>query len=255
MHLIDCPWSSGLARSGARRVGQRDRPSIGQRRTVRLALRWCAGRLGTPDQMSLLGGAEFGWLEPQSAFRVGDLHALPRPHPDEVRLEFGDHGQHVEQQSPDRSFGSYSDPPMLSSTSAVVSSSTMSQASGRERARRSSLVTMRVSPERQAAHASRSPGRSRFHSGQAVIDVDPVGLHAEGSESVVLGGEVLGVGRATGTSWAVPLKTPSPGIKAGRSYGNVRREFIETEALSRGTEPNEVLGMALKIGSGCAPFS
>jgi hypothetical protein len=34
-------------------------------------------------------------------------------------------------------------------------------------------------------------------SGQAVIDIDPVGLHAEGGESVMLGGEVLGVGRAT----------------------------------------------------------
>ena len=48
-----------------------------------------------PDQMSLLGGAELGRFAPQSAFCFGDLHALPRPHPDEVRLEFGDHGQHV----------------------------------------------------------------------------------------------------------------------------------------------------------------
>jgi hypothetical protein len=35
-------------------------------------------------------------------------------------------------------------------------------ASGTERASRSSLVTTRVSPSRQAASASRSPGRSRF---------------------------------------------------------------------------------------------
>src|SRR6266702_6561940 len=54
------------------------------------------------------------------------------------------------------------DPPMLSFTSVSVSSSTMSRASGRERASRSSLVTTRVSPTRQAASASRSPGRARF---------------------------------------------------------------------------------------------
>ena len=40
--------------------------------------------------------------------------------------------------------------------------STMVRASGSERARRSSLVTTRVSPARQAANAWRSPGRSRL---------------------------------------------------------------------------------------------
>jgi len=31
--------------------------------------------------------------------------------------------------------------------------------------------------------------------GDAVVDVDPVGLHAEGGEGLPLGGEVLPVGR------------------------------------------------------------
>jgi hypothetical protein len=60
---------------------------------------------------------------------------------------------------PTGSFGSWIDPPMFSFTPASVSSATMSRTSGRERARRSSLVTTRVSPDRQAASASRGPGR------------------------------------------------------------------------------------------------
>ena len=58
--------------------------------------------LVAPDQVSLLGGAELGWLALQSAFCFGDLHALPRSDLDEVRLELGDHGRHVEQQPFDR---------------------------------------------------------------------------------------------------------------------------------------------------------
>jgi len=43
-----------------------------------------------------------------------------------------------------------------------VSTSTMSRASGGDRASRSSLVTTSVSPARQAASASRRPGRTRL---------------------------------------------------------------------------------------------
>ena len=51
---------------------------------------------------------------------------------------------------------------MFSFAPALVSSPAMSRASGRERASRSSLMTTRVSPARQAASASRSPGRARL---------------------------------------------------------------------------------------------
>ena len=51
--------------------------------------------------MGLLSGIQFGLLAAQPAFGLGDLHALPGPEPDEVGLEFGDYGQHVEQQSSD----------------------------------------------------------------------------------------------------------------------------------------------------------
>lgn len=51
---------------------------------------------------------------------------------------------------------------MLSLTSRRVSSSTISFASRSDLARRSSLVTTRVSPDRQATSASMRPGRARF---------------------------------------------------------------------------------------------
>jgi len=54
---------------------------------------------------------------------------------------------------PTGSVGSCTEPPRLSLTCRAVSSSAMARASGRERASRSSLVTTRVSPGRQAARA------------------------------------------------------------------------------------------------------
>jgi hypothetical protein len=43
-----------------------------------------------------------GLLAPEPTFGLGDSHALLGPEADEVGLDFGDHGQHVEQQPPDR---------------------------------------------------------------------------------------------------------------------------------------------------------
>ena len=68
----------------------------------------------------------------------------------------------------------------------------MSRASGSERARRSSLVTTSVSP-----CAARGQGLSQARAvavgaGEAVVDVDALGVHAERREGVALGGEVLG---------------------------------------------------------------
>src|SRR3954447_2571045 len=51
---------------------------------------------------------------------------------------------------PTGTVGSYTEPPRLSLTCRTVSSSAMARASGRDRARRSSLVTTRVSPSRHA---------------------------------------------------------------------------------------------------------
>ena len=76
--------------------------------------------------------------------------------------ELGDHGQHVEQQPTDRVGRVVHRAAEAEPDLPAVSSSAMARASGTERASRSSLVTTRVSPSRQAARASRSPGRSRL---------------------------------------------------------------------------------------------
>jgi hypothetical protein len=79
-----------------------------------------------------------------------------------IGLELGDHRQGREQQPSDRIGRAVHRAADVQLHSAAVSSSTMSRASGTERASRSSLVTTRVSPRRQAAKASRRQGRSRL---------------------------------------------------------------------------------------------
>jgi len=46
--------------------------------------------------------AELGLLAPKVPLGLRDLHALLGAKPDQVGLELGDHGQHVEQQLADR---------------------------------------------------------------------------------------------------------------------------------------------------------
>src|SRR5450759_2502744 len=145
--------------------------------------------------MSFLGGAEFGWFAPQSAFCFGDFHALPRSHPDEVRLKFGDHGQHVEQQPPDR-------------VVRVVQRSADVEfhfgggelfdnvaGGGKGAGQAVELGVLEGVTGAAGGEGFAQSGSVPVPSGQAVIDIDPVGLHAEGGECVVLGGEVFGVGR------------------------------------------------------------
>jgi hypothetical protein len=83
------------------------------------------------------------------------------------------------------------EPPRLSLTLRLVSSSKMSRASGSERASRSSLVTTNVSPARQAARASVRPGRSRLVPGQTVVDVDAIIADTERMQTAALGREIL----------------------------------------------------------------
>ena len=46
----------------------------------------------------LLADVELGLLASKSALGLRHSHSLPRPEPDQVRLELGHHGEHVEQQ-------------------------------------------------------------------------------------------------------------------------------------------------------------
>ena len=80
---------------------------------------------------------------------------------------------------------------MLSLISRLARSPAISWASRTDRARRSSLVTTKVSPARHAARASRSPARFLFLPGKAMINIDAFGFNAEGCQGITLGGEVL----------------------------------------------------------------
>ncbi len=86
--------------------------------------------------MNFLGWAELGRLPPEPTFDLGDLHPLAGAHPDQVRPEKSAiMASTLNSNRPIGSFGSCTEPPMWSFTSAVVSYSTMSRVSGSERSR------------------------------------------------------------------------------------------------------------------------
>ncbi len=158
------------------RVERRGRPWSGRRRTAQRVRRWCVCRRAKFDQVGLLRGLELGLLTTKATLGLGDLHALPRPHPDQVRLELSDHPEDVEQQPANRVVRVVQRAADVSLTPASVSSWTMLRASVSERASRPSLVTARVSPDRQAASALPAgrvgrgwcrSGRGRRRSGSA----------------------------------------------------------------------------------------
>lgn len=68
-------------------TGSRCRPLAGSRGIAR----------ARAAKLSLLRHGQFGLLSTQAAFGFGDLHSLSRACPDQVRFEFGDHGQDVEE--------------------------------------------------------------------------------------------------------------------------------------------------------------
>jgi hypothetical protein len=113
------------------------------------------------DQMCFLSGVELGLLAAEPTLGHRQLHSFSGAEPDQVGLELRDHGQRVEQQPAhrvvrviDRDAETQTDLPggeFVGDRPRV----------GQRPARRSSLVTTRVSPSRQAAIASRRPGRSR----------------------------------------------------------------------------------------------
>jgi D-serine deaminase-like pyridoxal phosphate-dependent protein len=114
------------------------------------------------EQMLGLVRLQLPLLAAQPAVGFGDLHPLPGPHPDQVGFELGDHGEHVEQQPAHRIGGVVDRAAEAELPLRFVNSSRMSRASGSDRASPSSFVTTSVSPARQAASASRRPGRSRL---------------------------------------------------------------------------------------------
>jgi len=114
------------------------------------------------EEVGFLSGAELGLLPAEPTFGAGDLHPFAGAHAGEVGLELGHHGQHVEQEPADGVGGVVDGAAEVELDLASGELVGDGPASGRDRASRSSLVTTRVSPVRQAAKACRRPGRSRL---------------------------------------------------------------------------------------------
>ncbi len=181
-----CPTQHPNTGAGSRGVWSRRRRHV---RSCRVGLSG-RGLLGTPERavdggagdreqlLELADGVTAGAVQlDQVGFLPGEtLGRLPRSRPlaqatfmplrvrmrARSALNSATMAKTLNSSRPTGSVGSCNEPPRLSRIWGVVSSSAMARASGRERARRSSLVTTRVSPARQAVSAWRSPGRSRL---------------------------------------------------------------------------------------------
>jgi hypothetical protein len=110
----------------------------------------------------LLFPVEIGLLAAQPALGLGGLHALDRAKPNQVGLELRDHREDVEQQPPDR-VGRVIDR-AAERKADLARGELVGDRPGIGQSPRQTveLVTTEVSPARQAARASRSPGRSRL---------------------------------------------------------------------------------------------
>jgi hypothetical protein len=53
------------------------------------------------EQVATLRGGELGLLAAEPAFCLGNCHAFAGAHADQVGFEFGDHAEHVKEESPD----------------------------------------------------------------------------------------------------------------------------------------------------------
>lgn len=137
-----------------------------------------------------------GFLPRRRPLARATFHALPGPHLDQIGLEFGDHGQHVEQESADRIGG-------------VVDRSTEAE-----------LDLAGGELRDDVAGVGQRSGK-------------PVELSHD--QDVALSGEVLFVGGDPGVAdqqsahrRSVPVDTRSSGISPGGSYGNWRAAVIFT---------------------------
>jgi hypothetical protein len=133
------------------------RPWIARRRTVRRVRLGCSCL-----SRASRGGAWRGSASALAACRAADPLALATFIPSRVHILIRSDSSSattantLNSSRTTGSVGSCIEPPRLSLTFRLVSSSKMSRASGSERASRSSLVTAKVSPARQAASANPS---------------------------------------------------------------------------------------------------
>lgn len=144
--------------------------------------------------MRFLGLGEFGLFAAEPAFGFGDLHAFAGAGPNEVGLEFGDHGQDVEEEPAD-GVGGVVDVPADAELDLPFSEVFDDVPGIRQR----SGEPVEFGDDEGVAGSAGGEGFAESWSfavgaGESVVDVDPVFGHIQRREAVALGGEVLFVG-------------------------------------------------------------
>ena len=113
-------------------------------------------------EVLLLRERELGFAAAELVGGLATAMPLRGASADRVGFELGYHAEDVEQKPADRVASARRPlPQRFRATPFFVSSFAMSVASRRDRARRSSFATTRMSPVRHAPSASRRPGRAR----------------------------------------------------------------------------------------------
>jgi antitoxin YefM len=182
------------------------------------------------DQVCFLTAVELGLLATQPTLRLGDLHALASAEPDQVGLELSHHRKNVEEQSADR-VGRVIDRPAqtqadLPSGELIGDRTGVGQGPGQAvELGHHQGVTIPACGECLAEARSLAVG-----AGQAVIDVDPVGLDAEAGKGFALSGEVVLISGTTG----VPDKQRAHGAPPGDGPGRI----AERGRLGHRAEPD-----------------
>ncbi len=152
------------------------------------------------DHVGLLADVQLGLLAPQPALGLGDSHPLPGTEPDEVALELGHHGQHVEEKPTHRvrrvvdgaAQTELDLPPgeVLDDGPGVGQRPRQSVELGDDEGVAGATGGQRLAQARPLAVGA----------GQALVDLGPVSADAERGQSISLGGEILFVSRDPGIS-------------------------------------------------------
>jgi hypothetical protein len=143
---------------------------------------------------------EFWLLAAKVPLGFCDPHTLSGPQPDEVGFELGNHGEDVEEQSPNWIGGIVNGPAQIESYLAH------GQLVGdRPCVREGSRQSIEFGDHKGVAFSTGGQGLAKTRpfavgTGQSVINVNPAGSHPERGEAVALGCEVLLISGYSGVS-------------------------------------------------------
>jgi hypothetical protein len=150
--------------------------------------------------VGFLALGELGLFAAEPAFGFGDLHAFAGAGADEVRFEFGDHGQDVEEEPSDRVCGVVD-----GSADAELHVPFGEVFDDVPRVRQGAGEPVEFGDDEGVAGPDGGEGFAQSRpfpvsSGQPSVDVDPVFWDSEAGEPVPLSGEILFVGRNAGVA-------------------------------------------------------